>query len=116
MNATAILQHLRNLDTAHRDDGDGGYALVRTIKDWAALLESGDRETLWGVLMELVTQEDPTLWGVALEVLVQEHPGDAATKLSYLVDLTGRSEEWNDQIVLALLRFGYQPSAAYCVS
>jgi hypothetical protein len=116
MDTIAILQHLRKLDTAHWNDGDGGCALVRAIKDWAALLEPRDRETLWSVLIDLVAQKDSTLWGAALEALVQEHPGEAATKLSYLVDLSGRSEEWTDQIILALLCLGYQPSAAYCVS
>jgi len=116
MDTTEVLQHLRKLDTAHRDDGDGGYALVRAIKDWVPLLERGDQEILWDALIELVTREDPTLWGVALEVLVQEHPGDSATKLSSLINLTERSEQWNDQIALALLRIGYKPSTAYCVS
>lgn len=116
MHKSEILQQLRKLDTAHRDDGDGGYALVRAIKDWATLLDPIGQENLWSVLIELVTQQDSTLWGVALEVLVQEHPSEAAAKLSYLVELSDREEEWKDQIVLALLRLGYRPSAAYCVS
>jgi|GEM_PF-2360145 hypothetical protein len=112
---TDTLAKLRQIAFAHGTDCDGGYALVRGIRDWAATLDQVSKELLWIVLVDLVIQQDAALWGVALEVLVQENPRQAAEKLSCLLELRGRREEWTDQVVLALLRLRYRPAAARCI-
>ena len=118
MDRERILQKLRELDIAHRDDGDGGYALVDTIKDWAETLDSGSRKSLWDVLLELISTQDPTLWGVSLEVLLRENPDKAATQLNHLINLNNnnRSTEWKDQVCLALLRLRHKASRGNCVN
>lgn len=115
MDKTTIFNHLRQLDTAHRNDGDGGYEIVRMIRDLARSIDKESCDILWSALLELVAQRDEKLWGVALETLVQEHPDQVATKLSYLLNINDHSDEWKDQIVLALLRLAHQPAAPECV-
>ncbi len=116
MDRVKILQKLRQLDVAHHDDGDGGYALVDAIKDWAKTLDLSSRKGLWDVLLELVSTQEPTLWGVSLEVLVQENPDQITTQLSRLANLDNRSDEWKDYICLALLRLRHKASANSCVN
>ncbi|MGH8583645.1 MAG: hypothetical protein ACREWG_12865, partial [Gammaproteobacteria bacterium] len=109
-----IIQHLRNVDVAHRDDGDGGYALVKSIKKWVKELDAKSRELLWNVLLEFVANQDRTLWGVAVEVLVQENPSHLGDQLTYLLENLNQGDEWRDQVFLALLRIKHQSSAASC--
>lgn len=116
MDKTTIYHHLRQLDAAHRNDSDGGYELVRMIRDLAQSYGKENRDTLWSVLLELVIQQDQTLWGVALETLVQENPDQVAARLSCLLNVNGRNDEWKDQIILALLRLAHQPAASEYVN
>lgn len=111
---SAIIQHLRDVDVAHRDDGDGGYALVTSIKKWVKELDTKSRELLWNVLLEFVANQDRTLWGAAVEVLVQENPSHLGDRLTYLLENVNHGDEWRDQVCLALLRIKHQPAAANC--
>lgn len=112
---SSLHQRLRALDVAHRSDGDGGYELVRTVASWAESLSSEDRDRLRTELLDLVAAKDSMLWGVALEVLVEEGTDEVAAELSRLATGNDWGEDWNDQLVLALLRLGHVPSAEYCV-
>lgn len=111
-----IFDRLRQLDIDHRDDGDGGYGLVRAIRNFAQSLDMENRESFWDILFTLVEQQDATLWGVALEVLVQENLPEEGGRLSSLLGDDNRTDEWKDQIVLAVLRLSHLPSAPMCVS
>lgn len=115
MTADEIVNHLHDLESAHRLDGDGGYSLVSAIRRWAAGLEATIRERLWSELLRLIIDQDQNLWGVSLDVLVQESPQQIGEKLSALIDLDGDLSLWKDQIVFALLRLGYQGRLAECI-
>jgi hypothetical protein len=111
-----LIEHLRHLDVAHREDGDGGYTLVREIRRWIKEVDKSAREVLWDILLELVYKQDRTLWGVALEVLIQENPPQTGEKLVTLLNKYNYNVEWKDQIVFALLRIKHFPSIAACIS
>jgi hypothetical protein len=116
MGREQIFRKLRDLDVEHREDGDGGYALVDAISEWAETLDSTSRDELWDILLELISVQDPTLWGIALEMLVRGNPQKAASELGYLVKLNNRTTEWKDHVCLALLRLRHAPSGDICIN
>jgi hypothetical protein len=71
MTANDISDKLRALDLSHREDGDGGYALVGEVLQYAGTLSASDQDLLRRELLQLVDVQDRTMWGVALEALIQ---------------------------------------------
>jgi hypothetical protein len=114
MTKVELIEYLRHLDVTHREDGDGGYRLVREIRSGIKEVDGSSREMLWNILFELVSNQDRTLWGVAIEVLVQENPPQIGEKLATLLDKYDHNIEWKDQIVFSLLRIKHFPSIAAC--
>jgi hypothetical protein len=99
------------MDIDHRADGDGGYAFVRELRTFLTSLDSRGRNDLRHVLLGLVIDRDANLWGVALEVLIQEGASEIAPVLEREVRTKAQPIEWQDQVVLALLRIGWKGGA-----
>ncbi|HZV87008.1 MAG TPA: hypothetical protein VFF95_05635 [Candidatus Binatus sp.] len=116
MKPEEIAGELMRLTADYRHVCDGGYALVRGIREWARTLDPESRQILWDRLFESVANQDPTVWGVAVEVLVEEHPDGIAERLDDLLTRQNASEEWRDEIVFSLLRLGYRPGAVKYMS
>jgi hypothetical protein len=104
MNREEIRALVRQLSQKHKDDGDGGYALVAVLKQAREGLDPQSQGEFVQLLAEFVRMQDPELWAVALEALVQlgqsEHVSLLATELLESVPDEGRK----DYVVLGLLR------------
>jgi hypothetical protein len=111
MTANDISDKLRALDLSHREDGDGGYALVGEVLQYAGTLSASDQDLLRRELLQLVDVQDRTMWGVALEALIQGWDSRVAVDLDSLLQRREHSDEWKGFILSALLRLGYQPIA-----
>ena len=109
MTTNDVLEGLRALDEIHREDGDGGYALLAEVVKYARALSKEDRIKLSRELLHLVVSQDRTMWGVALEALVQEWNGEITSKLAGLLNNGQHSDEWDAHVLMALLRLQYQP-------
>jgi hypothetical protein len=107
----SMTEKVRQLDIAHRDDGDGGYALLRHVLEFAKQLQGNERETLRNELLRLVALRDRTLWGVALEALVPQWKEAISPSLNGLLNEGSQDEEWESHVLLALLRLRYVPVA-----
>jgi len=104
-----ISEQLRELDERHYDDGDGGYVLLGEVIQYAKKLCLDDKDFLRQELLRLVDVRDRTMWGIALECLVQEWSSRIAADLNCLLSHENRTEEWEDQVLMALLRLRYKP-------
>jgi len=98
---------IKQLDREHSYDRDGGYGLVAEILKLRNHLDGTDQKKLRELLLELVAKQDRTLWGVALEVLLQEGSPETLIELESLIRSGKRIWEWKNQIILGLLRVGY---------
>ena len=103
-----IAYKIRQLEREHRYDRDGGYKLVREILNYWKSLCSKDRKKLRKFLLNLVANKDDRLWGVALESLIQEADPETPHELEKILVFDKNSSEWNDQIILGLIRLGYE--------
>lgn len=95
---------VRQLSQEHKNDSDGGYALVAELKQARSQLDTEGQSEFVQLLAEFVQSQDPELWAVALETLVQlgqsEHVAKLAAELLESVPDEGRK----DYVVLGLLR------------
>jgi hypothetical protein len=114
MKSKEIADELLRLETEYRHVYDGGYALVRAIREWARRLDTPSRQILWDLLFESVAKQESGLWGVALDTLVEENPENIAQRLENLLVRGEMSDEGRHYVVFALLRLGYLPAAAKC--
>ena len=112
MKTADIIKALYEIQMSHRDDGDGGYSLVASIRQWILTQSSAKKTDIYMALISLVQNVDP-LWGVALEVLSQERSQHAAEWLIKIVPRNKNSQEWNDNVVLTLIRMRYQEGADF---
>jgi hypothetical protein len=107
MNKDQIAALIAQTRQEHQHDKDGGYNLVFAILRLSKKMEDSGRKALQEHLLERIDEEDPKFWGIALEVLVQAGSFEAATSLEKMLRDGNRSQEWVDQVVLDLLRMGY---------
>lgn len=107
MTKSQIALLIAQISQDHKHDKDGGYGLVFAILRLNGQMEDSDRAILQEYLLEKVDEETPGLWGVALEVLVQAGSLEAAASLEKMLRDGNRNREWTDQVVLYLLRMGY---------
>ncbi len=105
MTRDQIAYVVHQLGQAHTYDGDGGYALVDGILQFAHQID--DRRKLREYLIHLVAEEQAGLWGVALEALVQESSPETPAALEELLRSGRGTQLWNYQLTSALLRLGY---------
>lgn len=111
-----ISQKLRELDTRHCADGDGGYGLLGRVVQYARTLNVNDKDLLRRELIRLVDSQDQTLWGVALEALVHEWNLDISTELESLLRHEHRTCEFESHILMALLRLHFEPIATKAIT
>lgn len=107
MTKDEIVSFIAKIKQEHQTDKDGGYSLIFAILRFNKRIEDRDRASLREYLLECVDKGDPSLWGVALEVLVQAGSLEVAERLEKMIREGSRSQEWIDQVVLTLLRMGY---------
>jgi hypothetical protein len=109
MDQDEALELIRSLNDEHRNDRDGGYALVHAIKLVHGQIEPDARVSFASALADLVRAQDQQLWGVALEALVQVGANQELAALGE--ELAGRSHDgqWKDHVVLGLLRLEQRP-------
>lgn len=110
-NMNDIQARLRTLDESHRADGDGGYALVAQVRNYCSELDAEHKRLLRKELLNLVQVQDHTMWGVALEVLTQEWGRDIAGDIEKLMRESQHDQLWESQALLSLMRLGHQPIA-----
>jgi len=106
-----ILEQINHLDAQHRNDGDGGYALVDNIARFFNSLSDKGKKLLIDELVDLVDKQDANLWGTAIESIVRCQGEDIGEYLFQLTKSKKRNDEWLDQIFLALVRLGYKDSS-----
>lgn len=111
-----VSENLRKLDALHREDSDGGYALLGDVLTYARTLSDNDKDILRRELLRLVDAQDRTMWGVALESLVQAWNSEISTELDSLLNLKQHTDEWDAQVLMALLRLQYHPIAKRAVA
>jgi hypothetical protein len=99
---------LGELERRHGDAGDGGYALVRAIRDYQQDLPPPARSELHAALLHLVAERHPRLWGVALEALTQEAAPETAPPLAALLPAAPEADDYRRQLLLALLRLRHR--------
>ncbi len=107
MTKNEIASLVTQLREDHKHDKDGGYGLVFVILRLNDEMGASDRATLHEYLLERIDEETPDLWGVALEVLVQAGSLETAANLERILKAGDRNREWIDQVILYLLRMGY---------
>ena len=113
MTSVAIMEVLHELQREHYNDGDGGYILVASIRQWIGRQSPEERVEIYEVLLAVVQDTRPSLRGVALEVLTQQRSRHAASRLLSMVLQSKASQEWDDQVVLALIRMRYREGADF---
>ncbi len=104
MSRDDIIRQIRKLDLEHRDDGDGGYLLLKDMRKYRSQLSGEEDEIMQDVLLQLVEDQDKTFFGVALESLVQEWGNKVAEQLARILDRCHLELEWEGDVLLALLR------------
>jgi hypothetical protein len=99
---------LGDLERRYGEAGDGGYALVRAIRDYQQDLPPPARSELHAALLRLVAERHPRLWGVALEALTQEAAPGTAPPLAALLPAAPEEDDYRRQLLLALLRLRHR--------
>ncbi|HBO46105.1 MAG TPA: hypothetical protein DD670_19715 [Planctomycetaceae bacterium] len=111
----AISEYMRSVDRFFRGGNGGVYSAIAEIVHWSLSLDSHDKDLLCNELLRLIAVQDE-MWGVAVEVLLyiqQSAPRNAAipSRLASLLNDENHTEEWEADILLALMRLSYQPIA-----
>lgn len=99
---------LAELERRYGDAGDGGYALVRAIRDYERDLAPPALAGLRATLLRLVAERHPRLWGVALEALTQEAAPGTGASLAALLPAAPEADDYRRQLLLALLRLRHR--------
>lgn len=107
----SVIRTFTSLVDSHRDDHDGGYYLVDSIVGYAKTLPPSEKDNLRTHLLRLVDSSDATLWGVALEALVREWGSSIASALGTMAEGGSHSDQWELQVLLALLNLRFAPIA-----
>ncbi len=98
------MELIEELARAHRDDKDSGESLVEDLRLRLHRFSERERRTLEAELTTIACNGLGDLAGVALEVLVRE--GTKNVDLLYEMFSQARTDEWRDQLALALMRLG----------
>lgn len=106
MSRDEIARALDALASEHRASRDGGDNLVRAVIDYGERLPRDRRYELRQHLLDLVDAEAPGVWPVALEVLVRTGSSETSALFIPLLATDGRSPEWSEAVVVAMMRLG----------
>lgn len=115
MTEVELAEQVRRIERNHHQDGDGGYAAVDELRALLHSLEPEDQRLLKAVLLDLISRREPGTWSLAWEALVQERATDVAPEVLMLLQSRHLDVEWSDDLVMGLLRIGYQDGADYYV-
>jgi len=98
------------LESAHREDYDGGYRLASALCKYREQMPDSTAHVWDDVLLGWARDEPARLWGVALEALARAGGVGVNQKLDAMLRASDRDLEWREYVAHTLIRRGF-PSA-----
>lgn len=103
----AVRSALLELEDAHREDRDGGYALANEMCTLRSSLSESESNEWSQVLLDRVTNGSSRAWGVALEAMARCGTASDAAALANIVRMRNIDAARADQIAHTLLRLHF---------